>query len=569
MAFLKTYSRSTTRAGSVNEATLAAFENGFPKYPMQRLILESDGTGYKLSHSGFHRSSGLGTARGRGIPTKAYLHTCGTSSPHVELSPMTLSGFRAAAVLLFATVYAHGQGSPLTPTSTVTGQCNGQEQKPGCVLPSVFGPNGLTLYNTPQFSHFAHFAGSAQTTLNQTLSTAIATQLAILPIISPASGFTYKYDSASGTFQRTTTSFGPIYTERAETIGRGGVSFGVSYQRFRFDKLDGIDLHDIPAVFSHIPNTGPPGFVETYEADVISTSNSISLNMDQTMLYGTVGVLDRVDVSVAVPIVSIRMNTISNAKVNRVSGQTFIPAPGADPVPNPHQFDAQGNLTHVFAANGSASGIGDVTIRVKGSILQRESFRVAAAVDVRTPTGDALSLLGSGATGIKPFLAISAGKRFSPHANFGYQWNGDSILAGDVTGTTFGENSAGATTFQPGPAIKQSLPDLFFYSLGADVGATHRLTLSFDYLGQVLFDAPRVFRTPFITQNIPGGTGSLTLNNISGGKDDVGLNSGAVGFKYNLFGNLLLTADLLFRLDNKGLRQDVTPLVGLSYAFRK
>jgi len=28
-----------------------------------------------------------------------------------------------------------------------------------------------------------------------------------------------------------------------------------------------------------------------------------------------------------------------------------------------------------------------------------------------------------------------------------------------------------------------------------------------------------------------------------------------------------LTADILFRLDNKGLRQNVTPLVALSYAF--
>ena len=38
-------------------------------------------------------------------------------------------------------------------------------------------------------------------------------------------------------------------------------------------------------------------------------------------------------------------------------------------------------------------------------------------------------------------------------------------------------------------------------------------------------------------------------------------------FKYNLFGNVLLTGNVLFRLDNKGLRQDVMPLLGLSYAF--
>jgi len=204
---------------------------------------------------------------------------------------------------------------PLVPGTTVTGQCSGHASEPGCVLPNLFGPEGLTLFNNPNFSHYAHFVGSAQQTLNQTVSTAIATQLAILPLISPSSGFTYKYDSASGAFVRTTTSLGPVYTERAETIGRGKVSFGVSYQRFRFQNLDGIDLHKINAVFTHVPNTGPGGAAEPYEADVIQTVNSIDLKMDQTVLYGTVGVTDRVDVSVAIPIVDVRMPTLFASRV--------------------------------------------------------------------------------------------------------------------------------------------------------------------------------------------------------------------------------------------------------------
>ena len=50
-------------------------------------------------------------------------------------------------------------------------------------------------------------------------------------------------------------------------------------------------------------------------------------------------------------------------------------------------------------------------------------------------------------------------------------------------------------------------------------------------------------------------------------KITVGLNNGAAGIKYNLFGRLLVTGDILFRLDNKGLRQNVVPLVAVSYAF--
>ncbi len=103
-------------------------------------------------------------------------------------------------------------------------------------------------------------------------------------------------------------------------------------------------------------------------------------------------------------------------------------------------------VLHMFTrAKGSATGIGDVTIRVKGNVIQREAFRVALALDIRTPTGNARELLGSGSTGIKPFIAVSAGKRVSPHANIGYQYNGSSILAGNLTGTTISENASGNT----------------------------------------------------------------------------------------------------------------------------
>ena len=476
----------------------------------------------------------------------------------------------ALPVLISASLQCWAQGSSqiLVPGTIVTGQCYGRESQPGCVLPNLYGPTGLTLFNNNStFTHFAHFVGSAQTTLNQTLSTAIATQLAILPIISPASGFTYKYDSSAGAFVRTSSSFGPIYTERAETIGRGKISFGISYQRFRFGNLDGINLHNIPAVFTHIPGTGPGGATETYESDVIKTSNNIDLNMDQTLLYGTVGITDRIDVSVAIPVVSVRMGVSSDAQIIRISGPTFVLEPAGITIKNPHAFNAQGALTNVYTSNGDAAGIGDVTFRIKGKIYQSENIRAALLMDVRAPTGDALKLLGSGATGIKPFLAISAGKRLSPHLNVGYQWNGKSILAGNVTGTTVSENASDQTMVTNGSPVKRGLPDQFFYSLGVDYGLTNRLTLVADYLGQTLFNAPRVFETNFLTQNIPGGTGALTLSNIAGGQDSIGLNSGAVGFKYNLFDQLLLTGDILFRMDNRGLRQDVTPLISLSYAF--
>ena len=43
--------------------------------------------------------------------------------------------------------------------------------------------------------------------------------------------------------------------------------------------------------------------------------------------------------------------------------------------------------------------------------------------------------------------------------------------------------------------------------------------------------------------------------------------SAAAGVKLNLFGRLLLDLNLLMPLNNAGLRDKVSPLIGIEYAF--
>jgi hypothetical protein len=60
------------------------------------------------------------------------------------------------------------------------------------------------------------------------------------------------------------------------------------------------------------------------------------------------------------------------------------------------------------------------------------------------PTGDPYNGLGIGATAVRPFVAAS--KTFilgTPHVNMGYQWTGQSVLAGDLI-----TNSEGNVTKQ-------------------------------------------------------------------------------------------------------------------------
>ena len=61
------------------------------------------------------------------------------------------------------------------------------------------------------------------------------------------------------------------------------------------------------------------------------------------------------------------------------------------------------------------------------------------------------------------------------------------------------------------------------------------------------------------------------VSELSRGHDRTGEVSaadlGAAGLKFNPVGRLLVDVNVLFKLDSAGLRDKVTPLVGIEYAF--
>jgi hypothetical protein len=380
------------------------------------------------------------------------------------------------------------------------------------------------------------------------LNTAIATQLTLLPIPSLASGFTYSFDRGAGVYTRSAQSFGPILSERAETIGQKKVLFGSTYQRFRFDHLDGQDLKELPVVFQHSHSDAsnqPNGQPAEFEKDYVTTTNNLDLKIDQFTFFGTVGLTNRFDVSVAVPVLNVSLAASSNATINRLAGPVTLPNGTTS---QSHFFDPanpEGSTKATFNGKGSASGIGDVTLRFKGNVYRGEVMSVAVLTDVRLPTGKERDFLGSGAAGVKPYVAVSFGARkFAPHVNLGYQWNGKSELAGNID-----------------TGVKGDLPNLFFYSAGTDIGVAKSLTVAVDLIGQRVSSIPRLFSSTFTATN---GAKAPTINFRS---EAYGINNFSAGLKYNIAGQLLLTGNLLIQLDDGGLRQRVVPLIGLSYAF--
>ncbi len=83
-----------------------------------------------------------------------------------------------------------------------------------------------------------------------------------------------------------------------------------------------------------------------------------------------------------------------------------------------------------------------------------------------------------------------------------------------------------------------------------------------DLLGQYVIDTPRVAVEEF--QALDGRT---TFQTLTFQEDSFNALSSAIEFKLNVVENLLVDFNLLFNLDNNGLRDKVTPLVGVEYAF--
>src|SRR5262249_33435090 len=62
------------------------------------------------------------------------------------------------------------------------------------------------------------------------------------PITSTTPGRAYEYDPQRGTFAPSEESLGPMFVERAETVGTGHLSVAFTYQYGDFDRFDGGDF---------------------------------------------------------------------------------------------------------------------------------------------------------------------------------------------------------------------------------------------------------------------------------------------------------------------------------------
>jgi hypothetical protein len=407
-----------------------------------------------------------------------------------------------------------------------TGYCGSHASTLYCLLPQTYSVASANAF-TPLTSSFA-------------------TQLTQLPLASPASGIIYIYDPATKLpVKAGQETYGPVLTERGDMIGRHKLFIAFTYQHFQFTSLDGIGLNNIPIVWNVCNTLG--------QCAAITSQNSISLHLNQYAFFGTFGLTSKIDVSLAIPLNEVGLGVSAFNCLNKNASAFGITDPKLANTclgpPDPQFPHGIWGFTPPVSNGKTATGLGDLVARLKWQVFSGEKYKIAVGSDVRFPTGDSLNFLGSGAWGVRPFAAFSRGGRFSPHANLGYQWNGNSVLAGKTVGQD------------------DKLADNFFYNAGLDAALIRRLTFAVDYLGEYVINQPRLVGTNTCAPPYYGATSCVQYPDTAGVIGSFNTSKGSFGFKFNPVKNLLISANVLLRFDHNGLRYDPVPLGGISYTF--
>ena len=415
------------------------------------------------------------------------------------------------------------------------------------ILPQFF-VDGITLQAN---GHGAHFSDQgAALDVMERLNTAIASQFATYPLGSSSGAFTFELDE-TGAYVPTSESFGPIFAERPETLGKGKVNLGVTSLFYQFDKLEGLDFETGDIVFNLVHEDGNgdgSSLQDFWEGDLIESRVFLDLKLNTNIVFANFGVTDRFDLGIAIPWV--------RAELNSTVRSTVLPlATGA----GTHQF-ANGGLVRDDESGGVANGIGDVVVRGKFNFRKG----LGGAFDIRLPTGDEENLLGSGATQVK-LLLIAQSEKYDifygglyPHLNLGYTYS-----------------TGGYTQQFDDPAVDELLiepSDEINLAVGFDVGLGRRITLAVDVIGRMLLGADRISlgEEDFLYTSL-GASGPVlsearpTLVTTEG---DLILLYGTLGVKIDLGRGVLLTLSGISPiLRDRGLEDEFVGSFGLDFTF--
>ena len=413
----------------------------------------------------------------------------------------------------------------------------------------IFGPGQQPLFlagsgdpNNPASlqAHGLHFipASNAENgALISFLTDALGTSIGSIPIGSTSGGETFRIEA--GVPVLTSTSAGPIFAERAQTLGQGRVLAGISRTGFTFSTLRGVDMGDINLVFTH-QNVDFPGCdaqfggdctlygIPRLENDAMDFHLNMTLDVRVTSLYVTYGVTNRFDFSLVAPIVQAEFRGESDAQIRPFGGDSAVHYFSGTPT-NPV-------LTAHRQSLGSSSGLGDVAVRLKVNMRDTPDASIAFLVDGRFPTGSEEDLLGAGKFSGRALMILSSKLGdFAPHLNAGYLYH----------------------------AAKQQ-NDAILGTVGFDQRLGDPVTLAADLVTELQVGDSKLNLPGVVTYDVPFRR-TINPTNIPEMRDDIV--NGSFGFKIAPARKTTIVLNTLFPLNRGGLRPNIVYTAALEYTF--
>ena len=335
-----------------------------------------------------------------------------------------------------------------------------------------------------------------------TLTRALLASVATLPVSTSSSGFSYRFNPALGTVERASETFGPFFVERALTAGEGQASLGFTLQYASFGALDGNHLRtgELMTTANRFSDESAPFDIETL---------TLGITTKTATFFGNVGVSDRVDLGVAVPVVSLSVN---GSRLNTYRGQTLLQARGS----------------------ASTVGLADIAVRSKVRLTNDGPGAVSAGVEARLPTGREEDLLGAGHAAMR-FMGLASAEAgpTSIHGNFtvGFGGIGREMSYG------------GAVAFAASP----------------------RMTVIGEVLARRIDGIQRISA---VAAPHPRLRGVETSRLMPVGEDQTSAFAVA-GLKWNVGSTWLLHANVLMPLSDSGLTATFTPTIAMDYSFAR
>jgi hypothetical protein len=336
-----------------------------------------------------------------------------------------------------------------------------------------------------------------------TLTRALLSSVATTPVGSPSGGFTYRLNPELGTVERASDTFGPLYLERALTSGAGQASFGFTFQYASFESLDGNNLRDgdFITVANQFRDEASPFEVERLSLNITTRTATLAAN---------VGITDRIDVSVTVPMVRLE---IEGSRINVYRDEPFLQA----------------------RASAIATGFADIGVRGKVRLTPAASpTAIAGGMELRLPTGREEDLLGAGELALR-FLGIAS-----------HEWSRAGVYGNFVLGTG-------------------GLGREISYGGGLAVAPAPRLTLVGELMLRKLAGVQGI--DAVVAPN-PTIQGVDTTWLVPSGEDEL-TGFSAFGFKWNVAGRWLVQTHVLVPVSSNGLTAKFTPAFAIDYSFGK